>query len=72
MENFLVAVRAIVPIMVLLLIGAAVQKLKVLTDEELKHVNKMIFDVFFFTAVAIMIWSVYKALRGNKKAQANG
>jgi len=56
MENFLVAVRAIVPIMVLLLIGAAVQKLKVLTDEELKHVNKMIFDVFFFF---MMFYNLY-------------
>jgi putative tricarboxylic transport membrane protein len=33
--------------------------------------SRPIFDVFFFTAVAIMIWSVYKALRGNKKQQAN-
>ncbi len=47
LSNFLVSVKAVLPIYVLLLIGGAVKKFRLLDDDELKHLNRMMFVVFF-------------------------
>ena len=45
--NFVVAVSAVVPMFCLMAIGAFVKFRKWLTDEELNHMNRMVFRVFF-------------------------
>lgn len=55
-SNFIVAFRAVVPIFVLIGIGLWIRRQKMLTDEELKKVNRMVFQIFFFT---MMFYDVY-------------
>jgi len=55
-ENFIVAVSAIVPMFCLMAIGAFVKFRKWLTDEELNHMNRMVFRVFF---CCMMFYSIY-------------
>ena len=55
-SNFIVAVKAVVPIFVLIGIGLFIRQKKMLTDEELKKVNRMVFQIFFFT---MMFYDVY-------------
>ena len=47
-SNFIVAISAVVPMFCLMAVGAFVKFSKLLTDEELKHINRMVFRVFFF------------------------
>ena len=47
-SNLIVAVCAIIPLFFLMLIGVAVKKMKLLTELELAHVNRMVFKIFFF------------------------
>mgnify|MGYP002860981407 CR=1 FL=1 len=55
-ENFIVAVSAVVPMFCLMAIGAFVKFQKWLTDEELNHMNRMVFRVFF---CALLFYSIY-------------
>lgn len=55
-ENFIVAVSAVVPMFCLMAIGAFVKFRKWLTDEELNHLNRMVFRVFF---CCMMFYSIY-------------
>ena len=55
-DNFIVAVSAIVPMFCLMAIGAFVKFQKLLTDEELNHMNRMVFRVFF---CCMMFYSIY-------------
>ena len=55
-DNFIVAVSAVVPLFVLMGTGVLVKKMRLLTEEELKHVNRMVFDVFFF---CMMFYNMY-------------
>ena len=55
-SNFIVAVSAIVPMFCLMAIGAFVKFQKWLTDEELNHMNRMVFRVFF---CCMMFYSIY-------------
>lgn len=55
-SNFIVAFRAVVPMFVLIGIGLFIRRQKMLTDEELKKVNRMVFQIFFFT---MMFYDVY-------------
>lgn len=55
-DNFIVAVSAIVPMFCLMAIGAFVKFRKWLTDEELSHMNRMVFRVFF---CCMMFYSIY-------------
>lgn len=48
-SNLIVAVCAIIPLFFLMLIGVAVKKMKLLTELELAHVNRMVFKIFFFS-----------------------
>ena len=55
-SNFVVAVSAVVPMFCLMAIGAFVKFQKWLTDEELNHMNRMVFRVFF---CCMMFYSIY-------------
>ena len=56
LSNFIVAVSAVVPMFCLMAIGAFVKFQKWLTDEELNHMNRMVFRVFF---CCMMFYSIY-------------
>ena len=58
LSNFLIAVGAVIPIFVLIGIGLFVKRAKLLTPEELKHMNRMVFKVFFF---CMMFANIYRA-----------
>ena len=55
-DNFIVALSAVVPMFCLMSIGAFVKWRKWLTDEELNHMNRMVFRVFF---CCMMFHSIY-------------
>lgn len=55
-SNFIVALSAVIPMFFLMAVGAFVKFSKLLTDEELKHLNKMVFRVFFF---CMLFHSIY-------------
>ena len=57
-SNFVVAVSAVIPIFVLIGIGLFVKHAKLMTPEELKHTNRMVFKVFFF---CMMFSNIYHA-----------
>ena len=46
-SNFIVAVSAVVPMFILMAIGASVKWAKLLTDSELKRINRVVFMIFF-------------------------
>lgn len=46
-ENFYIALEAVVPLFILMSIGGLIKKLKLMTPEEIKHMNKMVFKIFF-------------------------
>ena len=56
LENFQVALGAVVPLFILMGIGVIVKKYHWLADEELVHVNRMVFKVFFF---CMMFYNIY-------------
>ncbi len=57
MEQYLiVAVKAIIPLFLLIGVGIYVRWRKMLTDTELQHVNAMIFRIFFF---CMMFYNMY-------------
>ena len=55
-NNFLVAVGAVIPLFVLMGLGVFIKLKRLLSEEELKHVNRMVFDVFFF---CMMFYNLY-------------
>ena len=55
-SNFIVALSAVIPMFCLMAIGAFVKISKMLTDEELNHMNRMVFRVFFF---CMLFYSIY-------------
>ncbi len=55
-SNFIVAVSAVIPMFCLMFIGVLVKRYKLLTDEELNHMNRMVFRVFFS---CMMFYSIY-------------
>lgn len=55
-SNFIVAISAVIPMFFLMAVGAFVKFSKLLTDEELNHLNRMVFRVFFF---CMMFHSIY-------------
>ena len=57
-SNFFIALGAVVPLFILIGIGALVKHLKLLTETELNHVNRMVFKVFF---CIMMFYNLYTA-----------
>ena len=55
-DNFIVALSAVVPMFCLMSIGAFVKYRDWLTADELNHMNRMVFRVFFF---CLMFHSIY-------------
>ena len=55
-SNFIVAVSAVIPLFFLMLIGVVVKRYRLLTEEELNHMNRMVFRVFFF---CMMFYNIY-------------
>lgn len=55
-SNFVVALSAVIPMFCLMSIGAFVKYQKWLSDEELNHMNRMVFRVFF---CCMMFHSIY-------------
>lgn len=55
-QHFIVAVKAIIPLFILIGMGVYVRWRKMLTDTELQHVNAMVFRVFFF---CMMFYNMY-------------
>ena len=58
LNNLIVAISAVVPIFVLISIGAVIKWRRWLSDEELAHMNRMVFRVFF---CCMMFHSLYTA-----------
>lgn len=56
LDNLVVSAGAVLPLFVLVGIGLIVKRMAFLTAEELRHVNKMVFEVFFF---CMMFYSIY-------------
>ncbi len=54
--NFIVAFKAVVPVFVLIGIGLVIQRQKLLTEAELRRVNRMVFQIFFFV---MMFYNLY-------------
>ena len=57
-SNFFIALGAVVPLFILIGIGAMVKFLRLLTETELNHINRMVFKVFFSI---MMFYNLYTA-----------
>lgn len=58
LDNFIIAVEAVLPVFLLILLGMGAKRLAPLTDTELKHVNNAIFQVMF---PFMMFHNIYSA-----------
>lgn len=47
LSNFVVSLEAVLPMFIMLAVGMGVKRFRLLTETELRHLNKMIFVVFF-------------------------
>jgi predicted permease len=56
LEYFIIAFNAIVPMFMLILIGTIIRIGNLLTDTEIRHVNRMVFVIFFF---CMMFYNLY-------------
>lgn len=48
MDNFIVAVNAVIPMFFFIVVGLYIKYRNLLADTEIKHLNKMLFQIFFF------------------------
>lgn len=55
-QHLVVALKALLPLYLLIAVGMLIRWKKMLTDTELKHVNAMVFKVFFF---CMMFYNLY-------------
>ena len=56
MENFYIALNAVVPLFCLMLVGVFIKRMRLLSPEELVHVNRMVFTIFFSI---MMFYNIY-------------
>ena len=56
LSNFFVALGGVIPLFCLMAVGVFVKHSKLLTEEELLHMNRMVFRVFFFF---MMFYNIY-------------
>ena len=56
LSNFFVALGGVVPLFCLMAVGVFVRRVRLLTEEELLHINRMVFQVFFFF---MMFYNIY-------------
>ncbi len=57
-NNFIISVEAVLPIAVLILVGLLVKRMRLLSLEEIKHINKLVFKIFFF---CLLFQNMYQA-----------
>ena len=57
-ENFIVAVEAVLPIFLLILLGMGARRMNLMTDSELNHANRAVFQVMF---PLMMFYNIYSA-----------
>lgn len=57
-ENFIIAVEAVLPIFLLILLGMGARRLNLMNDTELNHANKAVFQVMF---PFMMFYNIYSA-----------
>lgn len=48
MDNFIVAINAVIPMFFFIVVGLYIKYRNLLADTEIKHLNKMLFQIFFF------------------------
>jgi predicted permease len=48
MSNFIIAVNAVVPMFFFIVVGLLIKYKKLMSDEEISHLNRMLFNIFFF------------------------
>ena len=53
-QHLIVAIKAIIPLFLLIGVGIYIRWQKMLTDTELQHVNSMIFRIFFFCMILFL------------------
>lgn len=58
LENFIIAVEAVLPIFLLILLGVAARRMDLMSDSELNHANKAVFQVMF---PLMMFYNIYSA-----------
>ena len=56
LSNFFVALGGVVPLFCLMAVGVFVKRSRLLSEEELRHMNRMVFRVFFFF---MMVYNIY-------------
>ena len=56
LSNFFVALGGVVPLFCLMAVGVFVKRSRLLSEEELLHMNRMVFRVFFFF---MMFYNIY-------------
>ena len=56
LSNFFVALGGVVPLFCLMAVGVFVKRSHLLSEEELRHMNRMVFRVFFFF---MMFYNIY-------------
>ena len=56
LSNFFVALGGVVPLFCLMAVGVFVKRSRLLSEEELRHMNRMVFRVFFFF---MMFYNIY-------------
>lgn len=57
-ENFIIAVEAVLPIFLLILLGMGARRMNLMTDSELNHANRAVFQVMF---PLMMFYNIYSA-----------
>lgn len=58
LENFIIAVEAVLPIFLIMLLGMVARRMEIMTDTELNHANKAVFQVMF---PFMMFYNIYSA-----------
>lgn len=58
LHNFIIAVEAVIPTFLIILLGIGARHLHVMTDAELNHANKAVFQVMF---PLMMFYNIYSA-----------
>lgn len=58
LENFIIALEAVLPIFLLILLGMGAGKMNLMNDSELNHANKAVFQVMF---PFMMFYNIYSA-----------
>ena len=56
LSNFIIAVKAVIPTFLLILLGMGGRQFHIMTDTELNHANKAVFEIMF---PIMMFYNIY-------------